>query len=155
MRAWLHAEKFWARVDMTSGSDACWPWTGARNKDGYGKARLGKVQLAHTVALIHASGPRPAGMETRHACDNPCCCNPNHLSWGSRQDNVDDKVARGRQSRLSGADHPSVKLTEAQVIEIRQRYVPRHYLHGAQALAREFGVTPSPIRRIVNGHGWL
>lgn len=33
---------------------------------------------------------------TRHTCDNPQCCNPDHLIIGTHQENYDDMVARGR-----------------------------------------------------------
>lgn len=33
---------------------------------------------------------------TRHTCDNPQCCNPDHLLIGTHQQNYDDMVSRGR-----------------------------------------------------------
>lgn len=33
---------------------------------------------------------------TRHTCDNPQCCNPDHLLIGNSQQNHDDMVSRGR-----------------------------------------------------------
>ena len=32
----------------------------------------------------------------RHICNNPPCCNPEHLEWGSASDNMKDRVASGR-----------------------------------------------------------
>jgi hypothetical protein len=31
-----------------------------------------------------------------HLCDVPSCVNPEHLYWGTAQDNVNDMMARGR-----------------------------------------------------------
>lgn len=51
-----------------------------------------------------------------------------------------------------GAANPGAKLTEAQVAEIRRRYVPRKV--GLQQLADEYGVGTSAIHRIVKGTHW-
>lgn len=85
----------------------CWPWTGAKNTDGYGVVR-GDVEwpdstrkqpllLAHRVALSLALGrPIREGMFANHHCDNPGCVRPRHLYEGTSQDNVNDMNERGR-----------------------------------------------------------
>ena len=30
-----------------------------------------------------------------HACNNPQCCNPNHLYFGSPKDNIQDEIENG------------------------------------------------------------
>ena len=88
---------FWKSVDRTGGPDACWPWTGFKDDDGYG--RYGR-QRAHRVAYKLAIGPIPAGFLVRHVtCDNPPCCNPVHLAIGTAADNSADMVAKGRQAK--------------------------------------------------------
>jgi hypothetical protein len=53
----------------------------------------------HRVAWEQAWGLTiPAGMIVRHSCDSPGCVNPLHLMIGTYQDNMDDKMARGRHS---------------------------------------------------------
>lgn len=44
------------------------------------------------------------------------------------------------------------KLTEAQVLEIRRRYVP--YRVGYNKLAKEFGVSADMVQRIVLRQNW-
>src|ERR1035437_6125251 len=79
-------EVFWSKVDRLGGPDACWPWMGARDQDGYGlfrppKATRRPTQRAHRFALeLKLGRPLAPGMQARHAvCDNPPCCNPAHL----------------------------------------------------------------------------
>lgn len=92
-------ERFWSKVDQSCGPYACWPWTAARRSSGYGIVKAGVAVGAHVVALSFAS-PRPRGAHALHHCDNPPCCNPLHLYWGSDHDNVGDRERRGRSGRL-------------------------------------------------------
>lgn len=93
-------ERFWAKVDKSGGPDACWPWTGCRNRQGYGATTLGgKRTGAHRVALALVTGPIPEGRFACHKCDNPPCCNPAHLYAGTPLDNARDSSRRGRRLR--------------------------------------------------------
>lgn len=97
-------ERFWSHVDKNGPIPAhrpdlgpCWPWTGGRDKKGYGHFGFeGENKRAHVVALILTTGGRPEGAHGLHHCDNPPCCNPAHLFWGSNDDNVADSIAKGR-----------------------------------------------------------
>lgn len=88
-------DRFWSKV-AGIGSDGCWNWTAGTGAGGYGiyKVRPGKTAQAHRLALIEATGGDHPGLQACHACDNPPCCNPAHLSWGTHQDNQDDKRRR-------------------------------------------------------------
>lgn len=150
------AEKFWSRVDKSAGPDACWPWTGCRQPRGYGHFYPAfRVNLyAHRVAWELANGaPVPAGMFVMHACDNPACVNPAHLSVGTQSDNMQDCARKGRAHRVSlqGEAHPNAKLTEAQVVEIRRR---KGAGESIAVLAREFSVSEALIYFIANGRAW-
>lgn len=83
---------------MTGGPDKCWPWNGCRSEKGYGTIRIaGKTKKAHRQAYEFSRGPIPEGMEVRHVvCDNPPCCNPDHLGPGTHTENMHDMAARGR-----------------------------------------------------------
>jgi hypothetical protein len=71
--------RFWAKVAKGSEME-CWPWTAAKNPEGYGNFKLGGVVVrAHRVAYELAAGAIPAGLEIDHLCRNPSCVNPNHL----------------------------------------------------------------------------
>jgi HNH endonuclease len=81
-------KRFLAKTRSSSG---CWLWTGAKDKDGYGKFSLdGISQRAHRVAYEHWKGDIPANHVIRHTCRN-LCVNPKHLLSGTQQQNMDDK----------------------------------------------------------------
>jgi hypothetical protein len=76
----------------------CWHWQGPLTPSGYGCIQYvtGEKALAHRVAYELFVGPIPEGLFACHHCDNPPCCNPNHLYAGTPADNSRDMVARGR-----------------------------------------------------------
>lgn len=75
------------------GPNDCWPWLGlSKHKYGYGlfslfNLKTGKFNgvCSHRVAWMLYRGDIPDGLEVRHKCDNPECCNPNHLELGTHQ----------------------------------------------------------------------
>lgn len=83
-------------------------------------------------------------------CDNPRCINVDHLFLGTTNDNVQDKVAKGRQYR--GEGHHFYTLSEEDKEEIRRRLKPRCPVNGGKALAAEFHVTPQRISQVVHGN---
>lgn len=91
--------KFWGKIDMTGGGSSCWAWTRYTDKDGYGvvyRRHKDNNERAHRVAWELTFGEIPCGLLVLHSCDNPQCCNPNHLFLGTTLDNVRDKMAKGR-----------------------------------------------------------
>lgn len=90
-------ERFWSYVDIRR-HDECWPWTGGVSSDGYGSFKLASYRTvtASRLALIAYKMQEPEGLHVLHRCDNPSCCNPRHLRFGTVADNAQDKVSRGR-----------------------------------------------------------
>ncbi len=99
------------RLDRSGGPDACWPFQGARNGDGYGQFTVrGRQYQAQRVAFVAWHGWRIDVLGRwdiiLHDCDNPPCCNPRHLTFGTTADNVADMVAKGRaKADTHGAQH--------------------------------------------------
>jgi hypothetical protein len=79
--------------------DGCWEWKGPRDPDGYGRHR--GIQ-AHREAYKHFVGPIGAGMIVCHSCDNPPCCNPDHLWLGNAKSNGVDSALKGRANNQYG-----------------------------------------------------
>lgn len=80
-------------------SKGCLLWGGPFNGKGYGIVQRGTKQvLVHRLAMeLRRGAPIPKGVVVRHkVCDNPPCCNPEHLALGSHQDNMRDRRGKGR-----------------------------------------------------------
>lgn len=144
-------EAFWLKVDKSGGPDACWPWTGGTNADGYG---LFGGDRAHRVAWTLAHGPIPAGLHVLHDCDNPPCANPRagHLKLGTHQQNMDDRGARNRTSRLCGEAGPRAVLTDEIVAASRREYGSSDVT--CDELADRYGIAHSAMVSALNGDSW-
>jgi hypothetical protein len=146
-------EKFWARVDMSGGPDACWPWQGRYAHSGHGQVTWYMQSLgAHRIAFLLTYGPTPDGLQTLHRCNNPPCCNPAHLYAGTPKDNVDDRTAEGyhKQRTPRGEQHALSKLTVEQVLEIRQC----QGIETTVAVAKRYGVAPITISHVWKRNTW-
>mgnify|MGYP003660889974 CR=1 FL=1 len=143
---------FWERVDMSGGPDACWDWTFGYC-GGYGRVKYNyKNWGTHNLALRLTEGPPPPDKTLAlHSCkQNRKCCNPAHLRWGDDADNVNDRDKDGTTAKQKGELHGRAKLTDAQVLDIRQKYKPRTLAK----LGREYGVNASTISDIINRESW-
>lgn len=90
--------KFWRRV-AEAPSECCWEWQGA-TAAGYGKLGWnGKVISAHRLAYTLSKGEILQGNCILHSCNNPLCCNPQHLSQGSVKENNRQRAKEGRSNQ--------------------------------------------------------
>ena len=148
-------DRFLLKVDK-KGNDDCWEWKASRDKYGYGRLTLKGVSLkAHRVAwTINNKIEIPQGLHVLHKCDNPPCCNPNHLFLGDARDNSIDMVekGRGKTSDQTGEANGNSKLTESDVVEIRRLYSSGQYTY--KELASQFNVHFDLIGRIVKRKNW-
>lgn len=94
--------RFWSHVDVGNPTE-CWLWTAGKSGFGHGRFAIeGKLYSPHRISYTIAHGRIPLspayhGTVVRHTCDNPACCNPDHLELGSQRDNARDMVTRDRQ----------------------------------------------------------
>ena len=164
-------ERFWSRADRSGGSDACWPWLQSLGSGGYGIWRIAigrnrtKTFRAHRMAWEMGNGAAiPPGIWVLHRCDNRPCCNPAHLSLGTRADNVADMVAKGRQAKgdrnssrsrpdklARGSTNGRAKLSESDCVRIRSL---RQSGVTLREIAGIFGINDSHVSRIAKGKRW-
>lgn len=126
----------------------CWlDWNFATKLMGRPAIKIdGRNRPAAHLILELDGRPRPSSPNdcALHSCDVPECLNPSHLRWGSRQDNVDDMISRGRGWVK--------RLTLDQVLLIR-RERPRSH-DGIAKMARHLNVSNSTVIRVIRGKTW-
>lgn len=130
------------RDDLTP----CWEFRGYTDPSGYGRVR---GIAAHRLALLMEGVEIPEGHHVLHACDNPPCVNPQHLRPGTRSDNMRDMVAKGRHRYPLGDEHHRVKLTDEQVVAIRENYTGQR--GEISRTAEAYGVRANQIAKILHG----
>lgn len=160
------ADRFWEKVARAD-SSACWAWNGSRVGRGYGQFWDGdRLIVAHRWLYEHLNGPVPGDIDICHSCDNPSCCNPDHLFAGSRAENMQDCSRKGRtvgqvspdkltrglshythtkpHLRLRGGRHGQSKLTDddARFILDSKGVIPQ------RQLARRFHISQAAVSAI-------
>ncbi len=125
----------------------CMLWTLGTLVDGYGYLSISnRSYRAHRIAWRIYRGEIPQGLHVLHKCDTRCCVNPEHLFLGTPQDNMTDKVMKGRE--LSGERNPAAKLKWDQIVAIRNddRIL--------REIAADHGVTLQMIHLIKKVKNW-
>lgn len=146
----------WERIDKRRWNQ-CWQWTGYTNK-GYGRLDIAGVEgvYAHRAAYISANPSCGLSLKddsdkdrcVLHSCDNPSCCNPRHMFIGSHDDNMDDKVSKGRSKIWEHSTQtPRAKLTTEDVQCIRMQ---KKYGATIRALCMLYGVSPATIKGVTS-----
>jgi hypothetical protein len=134
----------------------CWEWTGARRPSGYEvvwSPEERKNEGPHRV-VMRCLGRDIEGKHVCHRCDNPPCCNPDHLFVGTAADNVHDCITKGRFS----LPPIGVRWKNAKGISFRRGYfIARIQVNGRR---RELGYFKSPeeaaaarLRAVIEARG--
>lgn len=139
-------ERFLSKIDR-GGENDCWEWK-AGKREGYGRFRLENKNYVATRIMWKLTRSDPYGSFVCHTCDNPSCCNPNHLFLGSAADNNYDKESKGRAKYPKGENNGLSKLTDVQAAEIYMS------TDKARDLAAKFNVSDVCINKIRNSETW-
>lgn len=126
-------------------ANGCWVWQRCTAGKGYGAISIGKqkVGYVHRVSYSVYKGEIPKGLVVMHMCDNPPCCNPEHLQVGTHKDNMQDAKSKGRMVMppvQRGTANNKTKLTPEEVTFIVSSTLDN------RTLAAMFNVTAQAIR---------
>jgi len=99
-------EKFEAiKLRLCVDDNDCWNYVGHTNNAGYGVVccenmidlphNAGQI-TTHKLSYLYHYARLPKDTIILHSCDNRRCCNPDHLTAGTRLQNSRDAQARGR-----------------------------------------------------------
>lgn len=144
--------RFWNKVDKR-GWDECWNWTGSLNMKGYGSFAVNRgfpTKIAHRIAYLLFTGTLNKNLFVCHSCDNPSCCNPNHLWQGTAKENSNDMVKKHRSPRGEKQGHST--LTKTDVIAIRAMYATGRFKH--KEISSYFKTSKGNIQHICARETW-
>ena len=134
--------RFWSKINK-HGLNDCWEWLSYKIRD-YGGFCINKsTYLAHRVAFVITNGDTK--LQVCHTCNNPSCCDPNHLYAGTQKDNVQQCCAEGRHRNGRGG------ITKSEVYEIR---VLRANGWLQREIAKVYGISRQHVSKICIGRCW-
>lgn len=99
---------FWSGVDITADPNECWIWARSCVTRGYGSCVVyfkgKKILRSHRAAYTLHHKVEIGELHVLHSCDNPPCCNPNHLRLGTHAENMADRRIKGRKRKQETID---------------------------------------------------
>lgn len=132
------------------GLQECWPWISATTTDGYPRFGAEGTQWYVTRLVYqkrHGEVLDWTGRLIMHLCNNPRCCNPDHLYLGTPKENMEHAGSCGMLSR-KWVQNGNSKLNQEQVAAIRLDTRP------SRAVAKAFGIEKTQVLRIRKGVHW-
>jgi hypothetical protein len=106
--------------------------------------------MATRLFYKNFKGPLHPRMEVCHCCDTPICVNPAHLFLGTKADNQQDCVAKGRDK---GRRHPGEKNSQAVLSEAAVLLIYKDPRTQGR-IAAEHGVHRTTVNLIKKGKKW-
>jgi hypothetical protein len=144
-----NVDQFW---DYVAKTDTCWLFTGSIWNNGYGMFHFnGLRKTSHRMSWELTYGKIAEGMFVLHKCDNRQCVRPSHLFLGKQSDNIADMVNKKRHKWVSGANHGMAKLTEKDILYIRNFCKKRG---DQKRMSDLYGVAPTQISKIIKRKNW-
>lgn len=138
-------------LTLNPATTECIIWPFAKDKLGYAYASVDGEKIRITRYLLTKLEREPReGEHAAHNCGNSSCVNPVHLRWASPLENSHDKYIHGTVPL--GESHAGAKLTEIEVLKIRELYSSLGY--SQKHISQLFKVSKSTIRQVVRRITW-
>ena len=134
---------------ITDDGRACMLLTGCVNRHGRPRICVHDVNVKCAKIIVAIRDNKPwwsQSWQTRHLCDNPACVNPDHLTYGTAQDDAEDRLAGGKTTR--GERYRHAKLTEDKALAV---------LHASGTYAeigKQFGISAKHVGKIKRAEAW-
>jgi hypothetical protein len=148
----LHARKL---IKWEVNENGCWICTShASDKSRGGYPRVSRHKRMVSVGRYmyeQKYGEVQDHLDICHECDNPMCINPEHLFLGTKTDNMQDMMRKGRGNKQKGESIGTARLKNDEVINILK------YLEQGMSrkdIANIYGVCKSTIDKIALGVNW-
>jgi hypothetical protein len=140
----------------------CWEWNGLRVGGGndaplsekYGafdwlfEDGTRKRFYAHRVSQQLWNGPLTRAKPwALHSCDNPPCCNPDHLRAGNPYENTHDSISRGRREHIHAAARAHATERAKIAADLRAQGLTQ------KAIADILGTTQPCVSVLLKKHG--
>lgn len=141
------------KLRLVARESGCIEYVGYKNSRGYGEFIFYGVRMrTHRLAWELSEGRIPAGIDVLHRCDNPACCNVDHLFLGTAADNVRDATEKGKYRGINrSSTNGTAKLDESKVLRIFDLY--RKGLNQRE-ISEIFSIRPSQISVILSRKRW-
>jgi hypothetical protein len=152
--------RFLKKVLKDTESD-CWIWNGATTRGGYGHFRIKTPEgwsmlRAHIYAHWKYNGGVGIGKEVMHSCDNPFCCNPQHLSLGTTKENQKDSKDKGRNAKGLNSVTNKHKLEGRPLDEDKVKEIWKLYNEGynQRRIAEMIDIHFANVNRVLRKKTW-
>lgn len=132
------------------------------NKEGYsqicvslGSRNKKKVFKIHKAVAEVFVPNNENKIEVNHIDGNKQNNCEDNLEWVTSSENTRHAFATGLSHPKRGTDNPKAKLTEEDVIYIRNNYIAKDPIYGARALSRKFDINKTTILGIIHGTAYV
>ena len=116
----------------------------------FGVNKGGTTLMIHRLVARAFLGEPPEGKGTVDHLDSDRTNNKlSNLRWASHSDQRYTAIATGNAA--VGDKHYKAVLSNEEIVSIKERYIPKHRIHGGAAIAKEYRVCRSTITKICAG----